>query len=330
MTLDATALKALCDIFGRYAVAEVEPGQRGLVVRVLGANNVSELSDDPKYSQPYGFVREAKVLLEEIETWPPGEQVPACLRQMENARRGRRPPSLLLVLERLIDRWFIDGNRWNAEQQHAYREVAPMILQWKDYFLSYTNRGTPPINNDYRELIEYHYGEKFKDRMATENGVARVVARYIRRHGLLGFFDEENIKCGEIIQDRVKEFCLKTFALVQLVEHQMFVDPGEDKINWCHQEYLYFYQVRDQLRKRLGSNPENFFIITPPVEHMRELFPERPLPEYDEWLADVAAGKVVRLRKEQMSTAVLQEEFRPLVRQIETLRQEYMDRLLSA
>ena len=233
MTLDATALKALCDIFGRYAVAEVEPGQRGLVVRVLGANNVSELSDDPKYSQPYGFVREAKVLLEEIETWPPGEQVPACLRQMENARRGRRPPSLLLVLERLIDRWFIDGNRWNAEQQHAYREVAPMILQWKDYFLSYTNRGTPPINNDYRELIEYHYGEKFKDRMATENGVARVVARYIRRHGLLGFFDEENIKCGEIIQDRVKEFCLKTFALVQLVEHQMFVDPGEDKINWC-------------------------------------------------------------------------------------------------
>jgi hypothetical protein len=117
--------------------------------------------------------------------------------------------------------------------------------------------------------------------------------------------------------------------LIQFVEHQSFVDPGDDE-NWCHLEYVCFDKSRTTLKSHDADGAlANYFVISPPVvKETAELFPAKPLDGYEAWLKEITEIKAMRLRKQQISQDVLREDFRPLVEQVGKLRTSFMDKIL--
>jgi hypothetical protein len=219
-------------VFGDYAASDVEDKQTRRLLAAVGARDMREIYDTPTIADLYRLVKQLKLRIESICVAFPeeGRQVIQCLRYLETERTklpGRRPGDKdpVEVLARLIDRWFIKGNRWGAQNQQKYIELAPLVTDWVDYFLSYTNRGTPATNNDFKKAIEYVFGKKLPA-YDQENYVAKIIAKYVKGQGVVGFFDEKDITAGERIQDRVEKMCRSSFSLIQFVEYESLLTLG--------------------------------------------------------------------------------------------------------
>jgi hypothetical protein len=305
----------LVDIFGRLEVSEIENAQSAVLLDAFGKGSLSEVAAISGYQAVYAHIKNIKMQLEELAGRYPGhheQQVKQCLRRMEDARREYEAIRLRLLGD-LIQRWFIDGERWTDDAKDLYNKVSLLITDWQDYFLSYTNRGAPAINNDFRDLIEYNFGKKLSGLMTTENCVARVIVKYLSDHGGRGFFDAADLRCGEDIEDKIRRHCTRAFAMIQFIEHQSFVDPGEGRRNWCYEEYLLFREAFGWLQRYLPPDNrdfENYFIITPPVADTGQLFPAAALPYYKSWLDDVGRKNAIRLKNKKI--AGLWEDFSPL------------------
>lgn len=170
-------------------------------------------------------------------------------------------------------------NKWTHEEKELYDEIYHNIVKWKDYFFSYTNRDAYQTNNDFKSHIKSSI--KYKND-GKKNLVAKLIVKYLKKNNLSYFFDIDNMKCGDNIQDEIFKYCKKSFTFVQLIEDVSFEKPEKNK-NWCYKEYKFFKQHRKKLPE--ATYKTNFFILTNPPEKLK---PARLPEEYKEWYDEIA------------------------------------------
>lgn len=150
-----------------------------------------------------------------------------------------------------------------------------------NYFCSYTTKGLPEINSSYEQVLVNVFGiDKTKQyrEWREKNYLAKLVVRYLNEHGFNSyFFDEDKIVNGEVIQDKVFEYCERTAVLVVIAQQETFRDKANE-VNWCFKEYERYnnaHQAEKQfivyktpnLAKPVGARPSYQkyyeFITTP-------------------------------------------------------------------
>ncbi len=173
-----------------------------------------------------------------------------------------------IIFKELVSTAIQNGNLWvnNQDAIDKYNKGLCMIDEWVDFFLSYTNRDQPEVNNSFDESLRKNFKRKdWDDSFEKLNMLAKLLVKYLRQRGGLNvFFDQQSMTCGDDIQDKVNRYCENTFSFAQLIQWQALSnDP--DKRNWCYHEFqtfnnnnankekgLFFFKTYD-----VPDNPEN-------------------------------------------------------------------------
>jgi hypothetical protein len=173
---------------------------------------------------------------------------------------------------------------WSEPIQKKFTAAQVVMCEWRNYFLSYTNRNADSINLDYQNLITRAWGRwpKNTDREGA-NYVARTIAKYLRENNLAGFFDPIDIKCGDDIEDEVLNYCQNCASLIQLVEKCSFSMPEPEKKNWCHREYEIFINTPHMPELEIIQEKRRHFSITT-ESSVDKLKPAVPIYAYESWL----------------------------------------------
>jgi len=246
----------LVQVYARAAAADVDGRMIDQRLAILG-KRLADLQTDREFLEAHNCVRDCKMALERIDPdLPAQDQRRACLTELYRLWRGKAErPDAAQVFDTLVK-----GNRiarWPDVEQKKYRTAAEMILEWKDYFLSYTRRGSAALNDQFMRLLRIHYGRKpGKDLLDSgENLVARMAHDRFEKQQLDGFFDTSGLRDGDDIPDSLKKQLEHCFALVQLIHAEAFLRPTTG-INWPYSEFSFFVALPRSNEPRLR------FVIT--------------------------------------------------------------------
>jgi hypothetical protein len=229
---------------------------------------------------------------------------------------------------RQVTRHFVEcllHPHWPGEVQAWYaRKVC--ILEWRDFFISYTDRDAMVLNQQFRPLITSCLGVFPKGNDLQTNQVARVITRHLRRYqGLRGFFAETDLKPGELIKAGLEGYCENAFALVQLIEPLTF--DQEPPRNWCHYEYRRFTDNPAVVSLGLGRD-RHFFIMT--ERDFDTLAPANPASAQREWHQRIRALKQTHIGLPLERNSTLRTKIKDVATQILTLRREIIDAWLAS
>jgi hypothetical protein len=318
----------LVEVFGTWSSADLKDSKAKELERAFN-KSLDELAEDKDYAAAYAKVSGAKEQIEGIQKNHPDQasQVVACLRHMDEARKESNS-ALLRAYSGLVQRWFIDARRWDTPARQMYSDRVEFVVEWRDYFLSYTNRGTPAINNEFRPMIEFVLKGKERGSMDDENCVVKIFVKYLVENGTRGFFDLEKIQPGDVIQDEVRKYCTKTFSMVQFIEDSAVAFATVGKRNWCLTEYELFGEARKTLEQFMGKRPANYFVVTPDVKETEDLFPAVEPEEYKAWFNEAMEVKAIRLPPDAASQRKWRVEFKRLAKAIIEQRNACMERIL--
>ena len=212
---------------------------------------------------------------------------------------------------------------WPSPQQTYYDEKK-QILEWRDFFVSYTNRDAPTINQQFRDLIKSCLGSAPRGAQLHSNYLARVVTRHLRRYQQLsGFFDEDNLQVGENLQGAVDGYCMKAFALVQLIEPLTF--DKEPPCNWCFYEYKRFSE-NPAIVSLFGNKDRHYFILT---DTLNAIQPAALHPPFANWVQRIETLRQAHIALDGERNTTLRAKIKEVAIQILALRAEIIDRWLS-
>jgi len=202
------------------------------------------------------------------------------------------PPPNVVALQRFISEGM--WKRWPKQQQIAFDVRAKVIIDWIDYFVSYTNRDAGATNNQFRKLITAVFGSfpPPPERTAV-NYVARVIAKFLEGNNLRGFTDYKNIKCGDDIADQVRDHCQKAFSFTQVIEPESFKVPSAPAINWCYEEYKEFVKQPAELNA-VQITPMRKIYTVISTKAINQLKPAN-LAAFSTWFDNIAGLKHVSL-----------------------------------
>ena len=270
------------------------------------------------YKEAFSLVSGCAALLDGIVTRNPDPeaQVRATVRllrrMIDDGESSRKfDATRQLVEERLY-------KSWPPAQQDLYNRKK-VILEWRDFFVSYTNRDAPATNDQFRSLIRSCLGRTPRGDENQSNYLARVITRHLRRYqGLSGFFDEDNLKVGENIEYAVDRFCRRAFALVQLIEPLAL--EKEPPHNWCFHEYSQF-SLNPDIVGLLGDKDRHFFVLA--GDGLKAVRPANLAPAYQAWLDRIGRLKYISLHDER--NTVLRAKIQEIAIEIVALRAEIVD-----
>ena len=152
----------------------------------------------------------------------------------------------------------------------------------------------------------------------------RIVTRHLRRYqALSGFFDEENLKVGEEIAGEVYQYCIKAFALVQLIESLTF--EREPPRNWCFYEYTKFSDNPEVVRL-LGNKHRHFFILT---ATLNDLTPANLSPLFAGWHSRIHALLKTHILLNGERNNTLRAKLHAIATEIVALRAEVVNAWLN-
>ena len=250
------------------------------------------------------------------------EQVGESLRLLRRMLDDGEPDKRVKGTQRLVEARLRAS--WPADQQAVF-DTKKEILDWRDFFVSYTNRDAAATNQQFRQLIKSCLGMTPRGTQNDSNYLARVITRHLRRYqGLCGFFDEDNLKVGENINHQVDQYCTKAFAFVQLIEPLTF--DREPPRNWCYYEYSRFSANPAAVRV-VGDKDRHFFILTD--SQLSALQPASPYPPYAGWFNRIGALKQAQISLDGERNATLRSKVKQIAAQILALRAEIVDAWLT-
>jgi hypothetical protein len=308
MDLRAELLKLYCD----HSTQAIEAADGKLLLAAFGVKQPDELIAIPGYPEAFALVSECASIVDNLAAKHPApdDQVRESLR----------------TLRRMVD----DGDEcrlreaWPPAQQALYDEKR-QILEWRDFFVSYTNRDAPAINQQFRDLIKSCLGSTPKGAQLQANYLARVITRHLRRYQQLsGFFDEDNLQVGENLQDAVDGFCTKAFAFVQLIEPLSF--DKEPPHNWCFHEYKRFSE-NPAIVGLVGDKNRHYFVLTDP--QLSAIQPASLFPPFAGWVQRIDDLRHAHIAVKDERNTTLRAKIKEIATQILALRSEIIDRWLS-
>lgn len=332
-------LDQMIKVYASHPLSELD-AEPGPITQEFGSQTLEELAKKPGFSADQELVRDFKRRVEccEQEHAKEGltlgkmqaqEQISACLRflldfaqeVLEDFSESMARPRIA-IMKKLLFEMFGTGY-WNKDQIDHFDFVTEKIEGWHNCFVSYTNKGSQIVNAAYRRVVATFVPASERRRLVKEgsNVLAEAIVRCLRREQITRcFYDKEDIKSGDDLNDEITPACTKTFTFVQLVQRELF-DQHAAK-NWCFEEYHKFLESGIRLvsereryrlvfRKRLkpvlaGASREN-------VNPAGELRPEHrtwrnqildqkrflPLPitadEFDQTMHELA-GQIVSLK----------------------------------
>jgi hypothetical protein len=167
---------------------------------------------------------------------------------------------------------------WNKEQCSYFDRGLKMLVEWKDFFLSYTNRKFHETNNQFEGLLSQVLDANiYEDNINKSNCVGRLLFHYLDLHGLTCFFDQRNLTCGDILKEEIFKHCTSVYVFVQLVGLPTLY-YGDGSTNWCYREFKRFDEWLDNTGTHQSGRFQ--FVLTGERE---EVFPQRFHPSYKEW-----------------------------------------------
>jgi hypothetical protein len=154
---------------------------------------------------------------------------------------------------------------WPPPLKTFFEDKSAVIMNAKDYFLSFTNRNPNnphqnEINIRHKFFIRDSLGEKSYDRanLSTQNLLAETVRYHLKKRHYDGFYYPEHEGDNTIVKEKLTKNCLNALAFVQLVQAAMFRDNSPSP-NWCFFEYdlasknnpdgILFIKVEDNIRE---------------------------------------------------------------------------------
>jgi hypothetical protein len=278
----------------------------------------------PGYPEAFALVSECASIVDHLAAKHPAanEQVREILRTLRRMVDDGVPAQKVNTARVLVECRL--RKAWPPAEEALYDEKK-QILEWRDFFVSYTNRDAPAINQEFRDLIKSCLGSVPKGTQLNANYVARVITRHLRRYQQLsGFFDEDNLQVGENLQDAVDGFCTKAFAFVQLVEPLTF--DKEPPHNWCFHEYKRFSE-NPGIVALVGDKSCHFFILTD--RQLSKIQPAASFPPFAEWMKRINDHRHLHIALQDERNTTLRTKIKDIATQILVLRSEIIDRWLS-
>jgi len=316
------AFDELTQLYNQHSTAAIEAGG-GLLLQQFGVATAGELLAIDGYTEAFGLVSACASALDKLVARYPDPQAQAreSLRVLRRMLDDAEPPNKIEVTRRLVEGRL--RNAWPAPQQ-LYFDDRKEILEWRDFFVSYTNRDAPATNQQFRQLIKSCLGTAPKGAELQSNYLARVIARHLRRYqGLTGFFDEDDLKIGESINHGVDAYCARAFALVQVIEPLSF--DKEPPRNWCFHEYTTFSQ-NPAVTGLLGDKDRHFFILT---DTHAALQPANPIPAYSAWHGRISTLKQANVSVNGERNTTLRAKVKAIATEIVKLRTDIIDAWLA-
>ena len=233
----AQELDQLVEIFSSHSVSDIENSD------ILQNKIDSDFYKCDNFIEQYSMISEIKLRLETIKQnkKKSKEQISECLQWIDKELFDKHTSDNVKLIHKsifterpdiiiqMIKKYFYQF--WEKNLIEKYEQILDILLNWKDYFFSYTNGNAREINNDYKLLLN-HVG--LFDEDTEDNCVTKLIVTYLKSYNnLIGFFDRDNMKCGDDIQEKIFEYCQKSFTFIQLVQHGSFRSTG----NWCYKEY---------------------------------------------------------------------------------------------
>jgi hypothetical protein len=317
-------LAELLRLYCRHSTQQIEAADGTLLLNAFGVAQPESLMAIAGYPEAFALISECSCIVDKLAAkYPaPDEQVRESLRTLrrmvDDAEPAKKVETTLALVECRLRK------AWPAAQQ-AFYDQKKQILEWHDFFVSYTNRDAPAINQQFRDLIKSCLGSAPKGPQLQVNYLARVITRHLRRYQQLsGFFDEDNLQVGENIQNAVDGYCTKAFALVQLIEPLTF--DREPPQNWCFHEYKCFSE-NPAIVALLGDKDRHFFILTDP--QLGAIQPAGLVPRFGGWVQRIGALKDAHIALTDERNTTLRAKIKSIATQILALRSEIINRWLA-
>jgi hypothetical protein len=230
-----------------------------------------------------------------------------------------------MIFKELINTAIQYGGLWagNPLAIDKYNRGAFMIDEWVDFFLSYTNRDQPEVNNSFDDTLKNNFKKKdWDDSVEKLNMLAKLIVKYLRQRGNLNvFFDQQSMTCGDDIEDKVNRYCENTFSFAQLIQWQALSnDPG--KKNWCYHEYDTFSKCNKDNEKGI------FFFKTYDVPNDPEELGGIP-PDWKDWVKHALTTVNVVIPK-RMENDQLREECGMVAKKIISVRDKIISNYLAS
>lgn len=294
----------LIALFAAHRCEEVEANDWSLLKQALGQDIANIAATTTDYSNDFSCIKECRKEIDGIVRDFPqtADQVSPCLRALNldrEAKKNERFSTFLALLKASLY-----ANSWTQRDREIFDTKFKAIFEWKTYFLSYTNRDAQATNNTFERVIKHWVPKvrKDSDDWAKKNLLARVIVKLLQQSNQIGFFDVDAIRSGDDIGARIRVYCRRSWAFVQMVEYQSFATPEGGKPNWCFEEYDEFERGRAQLDQVLGSKHDGrfHFVIAVddeggPIDVVDPLIPPGPDNKYDPWITTAKKLKAMTL-----------------------------------
>lgn len=330
-------LTTLVKVVSEHELAELNDDGGHLLAEAFGESDYIRLVARDGFPARQEMVKSLRQDVDRIRR-PAGKEAPAAIqvvrslqllddtRQESNAGEPESREKLE-VLQDLIKRLLYPG--WGQPEKDSYDLKREIVVEWTDYFISYTNRDAGSTNLAFRGLIKRSLGYTPKEQAALkDNYVARAMVHLFKKNVLFGFFDQDDIKIGEKIGEKIREYCQKTYAFVQLVE-DMALSPPDTPPNWCFFEFSEFTKS-DKVHQALGRQPTHprLFFLTTDENEKPHITPGRykRLPTYQPWFKEIKERRYFNLRSTE---AERNEKVQELAKCVDELRQEILDEILT-
>lgn len=333
--------RELISLFARYKIEEIEQNSSLIRNLFLEAEDIDatgssaeindRILDKTGYKTFYTAVSEQKRSIELILTGSSEmAQVKGILKKLTSLRSGIKENQYKTrIFKALVDAAIDKAGLWmhNPEAIQKYRKGVSMITEWVDFFLSYTNRNQPEVNNTFMKVLAPKFSEEeWRRSVNALNLIAKLLVRYIRERTTLNavFFDQQSMICGENIEEKVKDYCEKTFAFAQLFQWQIITDNG--KKNWCEFEYTTFSKFNTA-----GNKKEFYFKTYDIPDDVTEVLESAPEDDcWGEWLTKTLSKKQIVISKDADYDDELKQKCREIGIAIRESRKEIITNYLES
>lgn len=345
--------KQLIQLFAHHPIDEIEADGGQLLKDTFGAARYEVLSGEMAYKGLYTQVQGFKKEIEDYVAHTPDikkliHKLLGYLKQVKQDEAQAALEVLSALIKSPKDPEDLEGPAnpyparkalyytWDDEDRAYYDQRYAVITGWVDFFISYTNRNAGDTNFDFQELYEsvYFYPPPESVR-GTKNLVARIIVKYLNGGGLEGFADWEEIKSGDDIGKKIRDYSGKAYAFVQMVERACFTKPAGNLKNWCFEEYLTFKKAHMDAALGEQSFDARFHFLIADVG-LTEVLPKQYPSSYTTWHDHMGQVNHACLKQKPhdgepicISKHQLGEKLDEIAGEVVAIKQKVLDNLLS-
>jgi hypothetical protein len=323
--------KALIELFVSHS-SEVMTGPGGpkLVCGGLGwpAKDYDSLSQRSPFRDVFKKLLHIRIHVDRIADTYSGDTDEQCnvAQTLLKHFRGRNAMRDLYLARRMIEATLAPA--WAPRQNLRFAQVGDFFEQYRDYFLSYTNKRADDVNYRYRNTFDYDVQALFEQYKQTANLLARQTVTHFS--GLYGYYDKNEILGGDEVRAAIVKGANSALVLVQLLTRPLLDPTYEEFENYCFQEYTAYTEGDDTTPEFVRKRDRKYrFLLAESTDQERKKPAEvlKPLAEvqdaYAGWFQEMLDRHVDVL--DCNSREGLKSQLEEIGRQIDSVRRDVLN-----